>query len=258
MNTSGREPVRQGSASSALLPGPATGVLASPLGSNNEDAFNDDEEETFIKHGRHKNKLVRKGVLQQRKHLITQLIADLRKDLATEYDNIGRGIQPRLTKSEPLRLDVEDKRAEANAMAIGGMRHPRHSVNQIPGLKKAGALVRQATDELMAAYPAVIDECSNACGSGEREQVPAKHIIQELATRMTTLLGTSPRHLPVDPRVDTELDAQLLENWRHAAGDVDTDVPDWLSAGAASGINDLPASKGIFPSTRRCPKSFDL
>ena len=141
-------------------------------------------------------------------------------------------------------------------MAIGGMRHPRHSVNKIPGLKKAGALVRQATDEIMAAHPHIIDQCCDACVANDREQVPAMDVISELKTRMNTLLGTSPRTLPTDPRVDTELDAQLLENWRHAAGDVDTDVPDWLSAGAASGINELPASKGVFPLYEKSPKEF--
>ena len=191
MNTSGQEPVRQGSASSALLPGPATGVLASPFGSDNEEE-KDDIDEVFIRHGTHRNKLVRKAVLKQRRHLVTQLIADLRKDLAAEYDNIGRGIQPRLSKAEPLRLDEEGKRAEANAMSVGGMRHPRHSVNKIPGLKKAGAIVRQATDELMTAHPEVIDQCCDACVGSDREQVPAPNIIQELSSRMSALLGTSP------------------------------------------------------------------
>ena len=86
------------------------GVLASPFGSDNGET-DDDVEETIIKRGRHKNKLARKAVLKQRRHLVTQLIADLRKDLATENDNVGRGVQPRLSKAEPLRLDNDEKRA---------------------------------------------------------------------------------------------------------------------------------------------------
>ena len=86
----------------------------------------------------------------------------------------------------------------------------------------------------MGAHPEIIEQCCDACVKNDREQVPSKDLAQELTKRKNTLSLLFPRSLPQDPRVSTELDAQLLENWRHAAGDVDTDVPDWLSARAPS------------------------
>ena len=49
------------------------------------------------------------------------------------------------------------------------------------------------------------------------------------------------------PRVSTRVRATLVEAWRHAAGDPDVEVVQWLLKGAPAGIEAMASAAGILP-----------
>ena len=74
---------------------------------------------------------------------------------------------------------------------------------------------------------------------------------------MSSALGPSPTRLSCTPSVTSELDPQLLEDWRHAAKDPDVHVPRWLAEGAPAGISKMPELAGIFPPVETAP-SYEI
>ena len=91
---------------------------------------------------------------------------------------------------------------------------------------------------------------ANSKGPGEED-------IQELKDELNQVFGTSPTDMTITPGVHTELDAKFLENWRRAANDPDTEVPQWLVRGSPAGITSWPKDKGICPAVEGDP-AYDV
>ena len=71
---------------------------------------------------------------------------------------------------------------------------------------------------------------------------------------MHATLGPSDTPLTASPGVHTEVDFNLLEDWRHAARDPDVHVPRWLAHGAPAGVSLMPELAGVFPEVDAGPK----
>ena len=61
----------------------------------------------------------------------------------------------------------------------------------------------------------------------------------------------------IPPRVTakrTDVDAHLLEEWRAAAKDPETEMFDWLTVGGPMGILHIPKNVGVFPECEGAPE----
>ena len=69
----------------------------------------------------------------------------------------------------------------------------------------------------------------------------------------------NPRTLPrAKANVVTEVNARLIEAWRHAAGDKYDQVCRWLVGGAPAGTQQEYTTCGIFPEVDKMGDKFDL
>ena len=56
------------------------------------------------------------------------------------------------------------------------------------------------------------------------------------------------------PFCETIIGAELLESWRRAANDPETEVGEWLITGSPAGIVNIPTSCGLFPPADDVPE----
>ena len=114
-------------------------------------------------------------------------------------------VEPSLTVRQPLRATSATERHEESKQAIGGMRRPRISQANIPGLKAAADKVNEAADAIIHKYPGVVDICCDALGGSDKSQVPDNYIIEELRAGIHAKLGPSPHALHFDDEVNADL-----------------------------------------------------
>ena len=117
--------------------------------------------------------------------------------------------------------------------------------------------MRKIFDQYLAKHPEMVKKCIGAIGS-DSDAGPTDEDLSELVELLMALFG-NPRTLPKRSRkVFTEVNAQLIEAWRAAAGDKDTQVCKWLVEGAPAGINREYTTCGIFPEVDKTGDKFDL
>ena len=141
-----------------------------------------------------------------------------------------------------------------NRQALGGMRAPRRAAKRVPGLKETGKKVDKILGGFIAQRPEIIAQSCNAIGVKEAKG-PSQVLIDKLTKRLEDVLGDSDRVLRYEPGAQTEVNAELIERWRHRSGDPDAEAVDWLTAGAPAGIDLHPQLAGIFPSSEGKPKA---
>ena len=148
-----------------------------------------------------------------------------------------------------LRTDVaprgsaREARAAEDSTAIGGMRHPRLAVDKIPGLRPAGAVVREALESYLDSRPDVSDSIEASIAEGTC-RVP-ESALKELANRLgkvlhTGKIGKGPKSL---------WRAGFVQAFVSTAGDPDTALGQWLEHGAPTGVAKDVECLGIFPRT---------
>ena len=73
-------------------------------------------------------------------------------------------------------------------------------------------------------------------------------IIAKIKPKLKQLLTAAcPTFQPTAATEKTVMDAELLDLWRAAAKDPDTEPPKWLARGAPAGILEPVQDRGIFP-----------
>ena len=166
--------------------------------------------------------------------------------------------RPRLLKEvrhlHHLRGDPEQlAREAADAAALGGMRNPKKAMDRLPRLQTIGARMLHVVSTFLASRPAVERACLDAIGSTTVHAFldPEGPVVDDLRRLMCRALGVD-YHMEREKLLQegparTELCQVLWKAWVDAAGDPDTEVPDWLRAGAPAGIECHPKLKGIFP-----------
>ena len=134
-------------------------------------------------------------------------------------------------------------------MAICGLRHPRHALGKVPGLKLAGLKVRHVLLNALKSRPHLLQGCVQAIGASNNDTPlgPSCQDIIDLREELLSALGRPLVPEPADDDVHTALFAPSWLSWALAANDPDVEVATWLTQGAPAGILYHATFTGIFP-----------
>ena len=162
---------------------------------------------------------------------------------------------------DPLKgiMEPTDK-DKADEAAIGGLRNTVNSVNRLSFTaafgSKLGAKMKKALDE----QPAWVEQTCSAIGSNDEERKskgmpPLRPPPEAMNTIRNLIIDEVKDNIP--PKVTakrTDVDAHLLEGWRSAAKDPETEMFEWLTVGGPMGIMHTPKNVGIFPVVEGTPE----
>ncbi|CAK0911850.1 unnamed protein product [Prorocentrum cordatum] len=176
------------------------------------------------------------GRLVSRRALCAEPPEDLCEAMAAAY---GAGGQCLPAPPAPVHIVLQGRvdagapdarkrrRQRENDAAIGGMRSPALSLQQVPGWLPVGARLRSAIDQVYAAH---------------RGGLPG-----EVAAAASTAVRAAVGLGPLAESADEGLDAALYEALVAAAGVPEVHVPAWIKSHAPLGIVEPIPTCGIFP-----------
>ena len=134
-------------------------------------------------------------------------------------------------------------RREEDKKAIGGMRSPHHSIEQVPGWKDMGAKICDTLDKIIDDW---WDHCKFTVETLGKDCTGLDEQMVEAARRaMEITLG-----LPRRDTIESKVRADLVQALTAQAADPDDVIAEWLRGNTPIGIkNDIPC-RGIFPLSR--------
>ena len=141
-----------------------------------------------------------------------------------------------------------DVKAQAEAMATGGLRDATKSVDKMHHPSALGQAIGQDIRIQLQAHMEWVDRTLDNVGSDNATSAPkeavdmvrsiiARHCHYDLDTPQTS----------ADPDCHTAIDSGLLSAWQVASNDPDTAVCKWLQHGAPASLSQIPEACGIFP-----------
>ena len=134
-----------------------------------------------------------------------------------------------------------EQRDRENAEAIGGMRNPKGSVDQLPGLGGFGRWFSEFLDEFIVKRPE-LRTCVETTRRGEPVPFP-QEMVREAQLELAEALGTELQESTGSPLCSSLLRA--LADW---TDDPDASLlADWVDTGAPIGIRHPIPSTGVFP-----------
>ena len=142
-------------------------------------------------------------------------------------------------------------RADADDLAVGGMRKPWQSVGKVAGWRTVGARVLRCFDEVSQDVPEAVD-VGRMIGQGDYAG-PSARVVEGMRERLRAEFDVRSTARPAPkfgppPKVDADLFGGLLQ----AANDPDAEVlRRWLSEGAPMGMDAPIEEVGIFPPADR-------
>jgi hypothetical protein len=180
-------------------------------------------------------------------------------EVRSSGDTTSRPTAPEWIWSLPLRGAEAHRnvRTEANLMAIGGMRHPRTSINKVPGHKHVGPCIARCLMKFLDDHPAFETACITAFGAKAGTPDPETREVVQARAIVSQILGVPPDepdapgkghcHKQAAQEVKTSLRQPLWTAWAERAGDPDVPATRWLDRGSPAGIEAHPERTGIFP-----------
>ena len=131
---------------------------------------------------------------------------------------------------------------KADEAAIGGLRNTVNSVNRLSFTAAYGAKLGDKLKKALDDHPSWIDQTCNAIGSNDDDR-KAKGLAPlrpppEAINKIRSLIFEDVKdHIPAKVTAKrTDVDAHLLEGWRAAAKDPETEMFNWLTVGGPMGI----------------------
>ena len=154
------------------------------------------------------------------------------------------GSSSKLEFSAPLRGSaVTDNKANAELLAVGGLRRCSKSVDKIPGLQDIGTIVYDKLAEFLQENPEVVQRAINSIGTTDDSAKPWASDVESVRDILRSTLNVK----GTGASESSEVFGGIMEAWRVAAMDPDYAVCSWFDSGAPAGILvDIP-SCGIFP-----------
>ena len=126
---------------------------------------------------------------------------------------------------------------KADEGAIGGLRNTVNSVNRLSFTAAYGAKLGAILKNALYDHPEWIDQTCNAIGSNDDERKaagqaplrPPPEAVNEIRRLISEHVSD---HIPAKVTAKrTGVDAHLLEGWRAAAKDPETEMFNWLTVG---------------------------
>lgn len=146
-----------------------------------------------------------------------------------------------------LRPQPQDARAEENAHALGGMRHPARAVDRLLRARHVGNHIRQLLEGFLGRLPSIQDRCLVAVGSEDPQAGPTEAQVVAARQILARYLDVSDIGGVQSELYETNLREGLISASAKKAGDVDSEAASWLRLGAPAGITALPQDCGVFP-----------
>lgn len=147
-----------------------------------------------------------------------------------------------------------DPKVIADRLAVGGLRNTSASIKKLHCVTNFGqSMGRDIRRCLGARSDWVSSLCTIVGCQDDTVKAPQDAItaVRDIIVRHTAHQNDQ-RVRP--PFCDTIIDAELLESWRRAANDPETQVGEWLITGSPAGVVNIPASCGIFPPADDVPE----
>lgn len=131
--------------------------------------------------------------------------------------------------------------------AIGGMRNPQLAVERNTNYKLPGLKVRQLLRKAQLVWPCLCEPATAILKHESPSDFPLP-VLQELRRLTLEVLGGSNAERRRTARASTPIQANVVEAWGLATGDIDTDhLVAWLDHGAPLGFVEEIPSVGVFP-----------
>ncbi len=146
-----------------------------------------------------------------------------------------------------LRPAPPDAKAEAERLALGGMRTPAAAVSRLRSVAHMGAKIRDAFFSMFDENPDMIRRALEAVGSSEADAAPPATYVEMARRRLARAVGCSDADAAALGFVGTQVRAGLLGAWRLAAGDPDDQPELWLREGGPAGVRAFPEHRGVYP-----------
>ena len=152
-------------------------------------------------------------------------------------------------------MEPTDKE-QADAKAIGGLRNTSESLSKLSFTSAYGSKLGEILKQALDGHPSWIDQTCEAIGTNDEDRIaagmepirpPAEAVSEIRRLLAEQVADTTP------PRVTakrTNVDAHLLEGWRAAAKDPETEMFGWLTIGGPMGILHIPKNVGHLPRLR--------
>ena len=153
-------------------------------------------------------------------------------------------------------LPGEAENITANRNAVGGMRNPAQSNDQLKGRAVVGPKVANIITKYLRAHPEVKDLLISSFGKpkGEAKAVGGEHI-QICRRAVASFFNVNLN----DDTPETELISPLFQAWAKMADDPDIPLTEWLRDGTPAGIEHDIEVVGVFPPSVQPPsQDFEL
>ena len=141
-----------------------------------------------------------------------------------------------------------DKQA-ADDLAIGGMKDTAASVARLSYSHQSGAKLGGALKAQLGSKVDWVRQTCDLMGTKLPDAKPPPEAVAAVRSVICEHVGHVP---PTDHERLTKIDAHLLESWRTAAEDPETQAANWCITGSPTGILHQPSGPGIFPDVA-CP-----
>ena len=154
---------------------------------------------------------------------------------------------------DPLKglMEPTDK-DKADDASIGGLRNTVEALTKLSFTAAYGLKLGEVLKKKLDEHPEWTDQTCKAIGSNDDERAaaglgplrPPPEAISEIRKLITEFVADT-----IPPKVTakrTDVDAHLLEGWRSAAKDPESEIFEWLTVGGPMGILHTPKNVGIF------------
>ena len=148
--------------------------------------------------------------------------------------------------TQPLRGNpATNDRVEEDRLAIGGLRDATASLKRLPSVVAFGAKLGDSLMQLLEDNASWVSQTCSCIGSESAKPPPEAVVaVREI---IAAACGSQINKPVFNSTCTTNIRASLLESWRKAAGDPDTEVYTWLTEGSPAGIRNSARPCGIFP-----------
>ncbi len=166
----------------------------------------------------------------------------VRSDMAA-----GRQPSDKLQFASRLRPAPPDAKAEAERVALGGMRTPASAVARLRSVAHMGSKIREAFFEMFVENPDMVSRALEAVGSSAEDASPPASYVALARQRLARAVGCREDDAATLGLAGTQVRAGLLGAWRMAAGDPDDQPERWLREGGPAGVRLVPEHRGVYP-----------
>ena len=142
---------------------------------------------------------------------------------------------------------VTSKRDSEDSMAIGGLRHPKRSIQKLSHHNTVGNMMTQKLDEFFDSNKDIENACYNAIGSDKAEAGPSQDAIEKARQVIARALNCTDTDVVANDDCQTPIRAGIIGAWARLAKDPAEIIESWCKTGAPGNILHFFPNDGIFP-----------